>query len=387
MKKINWENKIFLLIVLLILFGGFIKPFIFSKDINYLENRTAEQVPNFSFNEFLKGNFQDKYEEALADQIPLALKMKETVRNISLKTKLLYYDWNATVYNNLGNDIYLVKDALVYKKTELNELTKSALTKKINNINSAVSSNNNVNFYVYYIEGDYDVNFENNEKSGIYEYFQDNLDKNINLGRFEINNFDEYHKNFYLTDHHWNYLGSYQGYLDLVSLFNLDNPLEPINEDCVTNKFFGSKSTMLGSKKYGDDFCYYKFNMPNYDLKINGKKEQYYGAKEIFYNNTVEEPAYWLYYGSDYGLIEFDYHQVNKENLLIIGDSFDNAINDLIASHFNKTYNVDLRHYETAMKVSFNLNKFIKENNIDKVLIIGRINFYLGDEFTLKGEF
>lgn len=386
MKKINWENKIFLLIVLLILFGGFIRPLIFPKDINYLENRTAEQVPKFSFNEFLTENFQNKYEEALADQVPLALKMKETVRDLSLKTKLLYYNWKSADYNSLGNNIFLFKDALVYGKCNLNLLKKS-LDKRIDNINKAVLSNNDIDFYVYYIEKDVDIDFRNNEKSGVFEYFKKNLNREINLERFEITDFDEYRKKFYVTDHHWNYIGSYQGYLDLVSLFNLDNPLEPINEGSVTNKFFGSKSTVLGSKVYGDDFYYYKFDMPYYDLKVDGKSNQEYDAKISFYNDTIEEPAYWLYYGGDHGLLEFDYHQTDKENLLIIGDSYDNAINDLLSSHFNKTYNIDLRHYENAMGISFNLNKFIKEHDIDKVLIIGSLNFYVDDEFALKGEF
>ena len=73
------ENKIFIITIFIILLGGFIKPIINPKDINSYENRPANKIPEFSLNNFLAKNYQDNFEKALADQIPLSNKMKITL--------------------------------------------------------------------------------------------------------------------------------------------------------------------------------------------------------------------------------------------------------------------------------------------------------------------
>ena len=81
-------------------------------------------------------------------------------------------------------------------------------------------------------------------------------------------------------------------------------------------------------------------------------------------------------YGADFGEIVYDYKN-DKENLLIIANSYSNSINGLIASHFNKTYIVDPRHYK-----NFNYQSYITNNNIDKVLVIGNISLF--DDESIK---
>ena len=41
------------------------------------ENRPANRLPAFSASAFLRGEFQDGFEDALADQIPMAIRMKK----------------------------------------------------------------------------------------------------------------------------------------------------------------------------------------------------------------------------------------------------------------------------------------------------------------------
>ena len=69
----------------------------------------------------------------------------------------------------------------------------------------------------------------------------------------------------------------------------------------------------------------------------------------------------------------------------MIGESYDNAINELLASHFNHTYNVDLRNYERENGKPFNLDAFVTEHSIDRILLIGNIDYYVMEEFNLKG--
>lgn len=84
LKNIKIINICFLIIFLSVIYVGFIKPIIKPIDVNYAENRTANKLPVFSFSVFLDKSFQDQYEAAIADQLPLSSKMKKRRRLWSL---------------------------------------------------------------------------------------------------------------------------------------------------------------------------------------------------------------------------------------------------------------------------------------------------------------
>ena len=70
-----------------------------------------------------------------------------------------------------------------------------------------------------------------------------------------------------------------------------------------------------------------------------------------------------------------------RKNILLLGDSFDNAIRKLVASHFNKTFSVDERTYEEDMGEPFILAEYVQKNDIDIVVYDGDILAFSGDAF------
>ena len=98
--------------------------------------------------------------------------------------------------------------------------------------------------------------------------------------------------------------------------------------------------------------------------------EQYYQGN---YNKKEYINHYAKYYGDDYAEVIFDFSNPNKQNLLVLCTSYSNAIKQLLASHFNKTYYIDLRHNK-----DFKVNEYIEENDIDKVLLLGDIYSFIG---------
>ena len=66
------------------------------------------------------------------------------------------------------------------------------------------------------------------------------------------------------------------------------------------------------------------------------------------------------------------------------GDSFDNAVLKLIAQHYNKTYSIDLRNLETEDGERFNVTDYIREKEIDKVLIIASQVIFSSGEYILE---
>lgn len=380
MKRKNIVDIIFLLTLSIILLGGFINPIINSTDINYIENRTANKLPILTTETFSNNQFQNSLELALADQIPLAHYMKLANKTLFLLTKINYFNFNNNSIN-LEQGLYLMNDYLIYYPKDI-ESNKKNIELKIKNYNNLANKYKNIDFYLYYIEKDTDINFQNNNKLGIYEQIKQLLNSNINSSKFNINNFDEFKKYFYKTDHHWNYQGSYKAYKEILALLEInDNPIEPLYDKCI-GYWSGSKARSLGGQLlFKENLCVYNFDFSKHDIYINNSQIDY----DYSYNleNYANEISYAGFYGADSGLIKYEYYNEDRDNLLIIGESYDNAINELLASHFNKTYNVDLRNYENDIGEKFNFDEFVIVNEIDKVLFIGNIDFYIMNTFLI----
>ncbi len=386
-KNIKKIDIVFVVIVLLILFGGLLNVIFNSDEINYYENRTAYQMPKINISKMLKGEFQNEVELSFSDQLPLATILKKGYNFIHNITPNIMAD--IVFRNNCSNRYIKLGDStlsfgcnknLVYYDSYI-YYAKEAFDNRIKSINETLA-NTTIDTYIYYIEKDTDLNFATNKKTGVYEYLKDNINSN-NIYNFEINNFDEFSQYFYKTDHHWNYKGSYKAYTELVNILTDDNPLVAVAEECI-NDFSGSKASFSGARYfYKEPFCVYKFEYPNYTITINGEDGKY-GNEDYHLNNKNAEVSYASFYGDDYGEIIIDNNNQSKPNILVIGESYDNAILKLLASHFNKTYSVDLRNYERETGNKFEYTKYLKENNINKVLLIGNIDYFKMKEFNLE---
>ena len=384
-KKIN---IIFILILSLYLISGFSMTLLGRKDINYYENRTAYKIPKLELKKVLNKEYQNEMELAFSDQTPLAMTMKKgynLFNNIINKQmhNIFFSEKCKNNYVNLGNSIVLFgcDYDIVYKTIDYTKDI-NKYENRIQNINAMIEKTN-IPIYFYYIEKDTDIDFSTNKKNNIYEYLKENINSN-NIYNYQISNFEEFQQYFYKTDHHWNYKGSYKAYQELVKILTNDSPIEYKEEMCLSDSFSGSKANFGGaSMLYNEKFCVYTFDYPEYEIFINGKQSNY-GNEIIYQNNYDGKISYGNYYGGDYGEIIFNTNDNTKENILILGESFDNAILKLIASHYNYTYSIDLRNYERENNTKFNYLKYINDNNIDIVLLIGNVDFFNMEEFNLE---
>ena len=87
------------------------------------------------------------------------------------------------------------------------------------------------------------------------------------------------------------------------------------------------------------------------------------------------------YFDGRYDKVIYDFEQSNKENLLIMSDSYAWSIDYLIASSFNKTHVINLRYGELKDN-SFNLSKYIEDNNISKVLFLYEGEAIIFDQYN-----
>lgn len=352
------HNDITLDIFIIILILGFFTFFKEEEKISYYEKRYLNKLPKFTIKKFINSEYQKELELSIADQIIYSEDIKKNYNKwynitdfIKLKEKIC-----TKKYINIGNyrSIYGCGGYIVYNPVNSNEISKK---KQHNIFNSYNKLNKITDVYYYIVDTSIIFNFNDNKYSNnIYKLFDKNLKGKYKIKNFNFKNFNEYSKLFYKTDHHWNYKGSYKGYKEIMKMLDNDNILKPKRKV----KLYGEK------KEYGNEKVLIE--------KYSDKKE----------NIPIKiDDLYLEFYGSNYGEVVFDFNDDSKENLLIISNSLDNAIDNLIASHFNKTYALDFRIFNPDKK--FNIKKYIENNNISKVLVIADY-FFLYDDMEIKTE-
>ena len=206
-----------------------------------------------------------------------------------------------------------------------------------------------------------------------------------NMDAFSVDSFEQYRENFFATDHHWKNTGSYRGYREVLKLLGCDEtPLQPRSERVLSDRFYGSYARGDLSC-YNDKFKVYEFDFPAMECRVDGYESENYGNQEYYLAGNMPVEAYGKFYGLDNGEVFYSTNRPERENLLIIGDSYDNAIIRLLATHFNNTYSVDPRTYEVYLYKPFSLEYYIEICEADKVLFLGNFDtltdqrFYLGE--------
>lgn len=379
MKRSNLENKIF--IIILVLFSSVVmfKLIKNSNEYNIVDNRLSYRFMRPSIDTILSGEYQESVEDAAADQMPkynyFKLAYVKLSNYINIQTTYLFKLNKLNRYIKLGT-INLYKDYLLYNKTPQEELEESAQDDIlfINNIEKYT----NANIYLYFIETDSNYDFTNNSKTDITNYLNNHLKiEKSNIDTFNITTFDNYKKYFYRTDHHWNYRGANQGYIEIANLIGLNNILKQEDKICFDEaESDGSKSKTIGSiNMFQDRMCKYVYDFPEFEIYTSGEKIANYGSTD----EELKESSK-ISYGDMYGWDEPEIIFINKESqnnkkLLIYSNSFSNAINELLASHYQETYVIDGRYYRNKTMI-----EYINENNIDDVLILANNILFTDDK-------
>lgn len=341
------------------------------------ENRPANRLPAFSASAFLREEFQDGFEDALADQIPMAIRMKK-LYNI--------FDTGAAlpVIRALGRDggyvgfrdICFYRDMLVVRSCPLPERESAAMRESGRLISDWAEASPETEFYVYYIETDRDRNFETETPGLLYDCLAESLRIPADqVSRLRVDSFEDYRRLFFKTDHHWNAEGSWQGYVEICRLLGVE-PLPLAGRYSVPACYLGTRAAGVEGVP-AEDFAVNLYNFPDMTITIPAGQIPDYGMQALFVAGELENVSYGSVFGVDCGELVFDTGRPGK-NLLVMGDSYDNAIVKPLAASFSKSYCVDLRSYEGEIGRPFYMESYLRDKKIDAVLFVGAIDYFGG---------
>ena len=392
MKKEKTNNIFFLIMFFCFLAYGMLALIRTPKDISYSENRTLNKFQQFTVTNFLDGTYQSGLENAYTDQFVGGGRIKNLMNNnLSFSRYMVNIpELCEDAYISVGNGYYFwnCNQQFVSYPTKDSE----EVQKRYEKIGKKYSTlNNKLDMYYYYVTSPINYDMSKEKMSvNVSELMENYWSGDYKFDYLKVDNSEELMSYFYKTDHHWNYKGSYEGYKDIMKLLGAESEIKkPVETISFDVDFYGSASRVTSIYEYAEKFTVHKFDYQEHEMFIDGEKRNYGAEKEYFngkYETSKEMNHYGIYYGGDYAEVLFDFKKPKKDNVLIIGNSFTNAVNKLVASGFNKTYVVDLRHYENTFGKKFNIEEYVKENEIDKVLILMDYTYMLGAEFDMWGD-
>lgn len=175
-------------------------------------------------------------------------------------------------------------------------------------------------------------------------------------------------KNFFITDHHWNYYGAFRGFSEILRQLDARFPESGIDLSCgeidnweshtVENWLLGSRGRRTGQYFAGlDDMTYYtpKFET-EMSCEIPEKGEYYEGdfSEANIRNERItgekdpyEKNAYCMYMGEDYGYVKQRNPSAScKLKILLIKESFALPLQAYLSTAFETVDSVDPRYIE-----------------------------------------
>lgn len=210
--------------------------------------------------------------------------------------------------------------------------------------------------------------------------FFDLLDDRIVYDRLKIDSLEDSVKYLFKTDHHWNALGMYKAYVDIVNMMYGDEAesiIRPLGTEYQIEDadFYGTFARTSGYYDYHDDFYFYDYDLPEHELiadnpydfeKVMEKYVSGKFSKDIsadHYVNFYPYTRYISYPGNDTGRV-----------VLILADSYSRGISELLGSAFDEAYIFDYRRIHEIG----NYNDYIEEHGITDVLFM---------QYSLRGIF
>jgi len=247
-------------------------------------------------------------------------------------------------------------------------------------INRIAAANKSVNFFVYIATRMQDTAYYNEiistepSTNDIFNDFINGISDNVaGIAWFDIDTLEKRMNLCFKTDHHWNALGAYQGYTEIINMMNkiipeIGSPL-PLKGliEFPNVEYRGSGAGRTNTPVYYDNFAVMDIDLPaqHPTERVTSKLGEYQrGRWDIDRLGRNDYTSHYENFYNTPNIITYPENNTNRR-LLILGDSYVYWVSWLIGANFDKTF----VHY-TLWEQDLDYNKFIRDNNITDVLLL-----------------
>ncbi|HEY6161705.1 MAG TPA: DHHW family protein [Bacteroidia bacterium] len=187
---------------------------------------------------------------------------------------------------------------------------------------------------------------------------------------------------YFHTDHHWTGLGAYYAYRAYCASAGF-TPYELSQFTKKTKrKFLGSLYDLTRDSRLRENIDSVEYFLLPVNAKVTLYKDK--ELKNPIKSSLLVEMAggansYSVFLGGDYPLLKAVTENKNGKRILIIKDSFGNAISPFFALHYEEVYVIDYRYFES------NLVDFIRKNKITDLIFLHN-TFMANSKYTVQKE-
>lgn len=370
------RNLILTAVFLLFVFGFSIAGLIEKdRDFSEMENRNLAQFPEFSFERLKSGEFTGDIESYMSDQVFL----KDNL--VTLKT-----DCERLMLKNYQNGIYFGSDGYYLQQYTEN---KTQIDKNINYINGWVEQvEKTVPIDFLLVPNSVCVNEDklpdfavNDSQLDSINHIKDNLSERINLFNAYDTLKDASKKGeqvFYKTDHHWTEAGA--GAVFEAFMKNMGETPAKNNYDAsiVRNDFYGTLYSKVPSALTKPDTMVLPQHSDYNLYSVSYVKENKTTNSLIDKSFLDKKDKYAAFLGGNFSRVDIkSQNSVSDKKVLVLKDSYANAMIPYLADQYSEIILVDMRYYHFEQQT---VSELIKSKKIDRVLMIYNMDFINSDD-------
>ncbi|MBQ8966452.1 DHHW family protein [Ruminococcus sp.] len=370
----------------LVLVFGFASAGIASPDRKFseMENRTLQQAPEFSVERLKKGEFTADIEQYMSDQIFLKDEL------VALKTGA-----DRTLGKTCMNGVYLGEDGFYIQDYKENTALVDQNIACLNSFAESLDEDIPVSFLLApnascVLRDKLPARHNCGDQEKTIGHIRETLSDRIDLACPAEALKAEGIRCYYRTDHHWTADGAELGYsalrqtMGLPAAEGLERNVEELENfygtlyskapaawaDSDTIKlvsYEGSDITVKYVSQAGDHLP------PAECTEIDGIPTKS-GLFAEAPKSTKDKYAAIM--GGNFALAEIDSNGITDENVLVLKDSYANAVLPELCAQFTHISLIDLRYYHMEAE---SVSEYVKSHDIDRVIMLYNVDFINSD--------
>ncbi len=329
------------------------------RDFSEAENRVLQKKPLFTWENLFSGKYSHAAEKYFADQFP----GRDSWVGIKSATELL-------LQKKDNNGVYIGRGGYLLQKAEKTD--KALLEGNIAAVNSFADSIP-ANIYLLLVPPAAQILEEKLPpfaSAGLQRQLQkdvmEKLSPRIRLiepGGALAAHREEYI--YYKTDHHWTSLGAYYAYREAgPALGYTALGLDDFTTERVSDNFYGTLHAKSGHRFLGPDSI--QLFLPKKELPCWVEYEPEKRTASSLYEKEYlqKKDKYAVFLGGNHPLVRITAPNETGRKLLIIKDSYANALAPFLANHYDEIHLIDLRHFNA------DLGPYIEQHGFKEILLI-----------------
>lgn len=391
---------LFLSILITISISYFVIP---DKEISIQENRTLARLPEFSLTSVTKGEFTNGMINYMNDQFPfrnafvtLGNKINDILHldtKTSDGTQFIMNVGNADsgagemlgganleieskeiITENSDGTTFVIDNGRAMQYFNFNDNFLNAYSTMLNRIGKELPQVNIYSLLVptsseFYLSEKFKTE-SHSQKNAIEKVYENTNSAIIKVDAYKkikeaSKNKDNYI--YFRTDHHWTAKGAYEAYSAFCEATGIKPiPLSEMPIAYVDGDFYGSFTRLTTNEeitKHPDYVEYYLQPQPQDVTAFTNADMKTQYDTNLFVDPGNEQNKYMVFLGGDNPLTKITTQSNSEKTLLVIKDSFGNALTPFLVNHYKYIYVLDPRTASTDLRV------FCKEHKVDDLLI------------------